>query len=99
MSSHSFFVTTTRGLVGVLEQELYALGARVVRPAPAGLRVRGPLAFGYRICLWSRCASRVILHLEDFSIDRVDDLYRRSHELAWEDHLAPDGSLVVDVVA
>lgn len=99
MTSHSFFVTASRGVVGLLEAELYALGAKVVRPAPAGLRVRGPLSFGYRICLWSRCASRVILHLQDLTIDGVDDLHRAALALPWEDHVAPDGTLAVDVIA
>ncbi|HWB81710.1 MAG TPA: bifunctional 23S rRNA (guanine(2069)-N(7))-methyltransferase RlmK/23S rRNA (guanine(2445)-N(2))-methyltransferase RlmL [Nannocystaceae bacterium] len=99
MTTHSLFVTASRGLVGLLEQELLALGAKVVRPAPAGLRVRGPLSFAYRICLWSRTASRVILHLHDAAIDKVDDLQHIAFDLPWEDHLAPDGTLVVDMVA
>lgn len=99
MTTHSLFVTGSRGLVPLLEQELIALGAKVARPAPAGLRVRGPLSFAYRICLWSRTASRVILHLQDAAIDKVDDLQHIAFDLPWEDHLAPDGTLVVDVVA
>lgn len=67
---HSFFVTAARGLVPLVADELQQLGARVVRPEPGGVRVRGPLSFGYRICLWSRCASRVILHLHDAAIGR-----------------------------
>lgn len=99
MTTHSLFVTASRGLVALLEQELIQLGAKVARPAPAGLRVRGPLSFAYRICLWSRTASRVILHLQDVAIDKVDDLQHIAFDLPWEDHLAPDGTLVVDVVA
>lgn len=96
---HSFFVTAARGLVPLVADELQQLGARVVRPEPGGVRVRGPLSFGYRICLWSRCASRVILHLHDAAIGSVDDLYQAAYALAWEDHLAPEGTLCVDVVA
>jgi hypothetical protein len=96
---HSFFVTAARGLVPLLADELVALGARVVRPAPGGVRVRGPLSFGYRLCLWSRTASRVILHLADFPVDGTDALYAGVHELAWEDHVAPSGTIAVDVVA
>ncbi|MBX7077709.1 MAG: bifunctional 23S rRNA (guanine(2069)-N(7))-methyltransferase RlmK/23S rRNA (guanine(2445)-N(2))-methyltransferase RlmL [Nannocystaceae bacterium] len=98
-TAHSFFVTAARGLVPLLADELVALGARVVRPAPGGVRVRGPLSFGYRICLWSRTASRVILHLADFPIDGTDALYAGVHALAWEDHVAPTGTIAVDVVA
>ncbi len=99
MSTHSYYVTATRGLVGMVEAELYELGARVVRPEPAGLRVRGPLHFGYRVCLWSRCASRVILHLHDFAIEGTDDLYAAALEFPWEEHVAPAGTICVDVTA
>ncbi len=96
---HSLVVTATRGLVDLVTAELEQLGARSVRSSPAGLRVRGPLAFAYRVCLWSRCASRVILHLRDAVLASVDDLYDLAREIPWEEHLAPSGTLVVDVSA
>jgi len=99
VTTHSYYVTATRGLVGLVEDELHELGARVVRAEPAGLRVRGPLKFGYRMCLWSRCASRVILHLHDFAIDGPDDLFAAALAFPWEEHLAPTGTLAVDVTA
>jgi 23S rRNA (guanine2445-N2)-methyltransferase / 23S rRNA (guanine2069-N7)-methyltransferase len=98
MSTHSFFVTAPRGLVDVLADELRALGARVVRTEPGGCRVRGPLVFGYRICLWSRVANRVLLHLADLPVADADALYEGVRALPWEDHLDPDGTLAVDYV-
>ena len=98
MAIHSFFVTAPRGLVDVLADELRALGARVVRVEPGGCRVRGPLSFGYRICLWSRVANRVLLHLADLSVPDADALYEGVRALPWEDHLASDDTLAVDYV-
>lgn len=99
MSVHSFFVTAPRGLTDVLADELRELGARVVRTEPGGCRVRGPLSFGYRICLWSRVANRVLLHLADLPVADADGLYAGVKALAWEDHLDPDGTLAVDYVS
>lgn len=96
---HSYFVTAARGLVGFVDTELQELGARVTRREPAGVRVRGPLHFGYRVCLWSRCASRVVMHLQDVAIDGPDDLYKAAREFPWEDHLDPEGTMAVDVNA
>ncbi|MCB9715645.1 MAG: bifunctional 23S rRNA (guanine(2069)-N(7))-methyltransferase RlmK/23S rRNA (guanine(2445)-N(2))-methyltransferase RlmL [Myxococcales bacterium] len=98
MSVRSFFVTAPRGLVEVLADELRELGARVVRSEPGGCRVRGPLSFGYRICLWSRVANRVLLHLADLPAPDADALYAGVRELPWEEHLAPEGTLAVDFV-
>jgi 23S rRNA (guanine2445-N2)-methyltransferase / 23S rRNA (guanine2069-N7)-methyltransferase len=99
MSVHSFFVTAPRGLVDVLADELRELGARVVRTEPGGCRVRGPLSFGYRICLWSRVANRVLLHLADLPVADADGLYAGVKALPWEDHMDPDGTLAVDYVS
>lgn len=98
MSTRSFFVTAPRGLVDVLADELRELGARVVRTEPGGCRVRGPLSFGYRICLWSRVANRVLLHLADLRAPDPEALYAGVRELPWEEHLAPEGTLAVDFV-
>jgi 23S rRNA (guanine2445-N2)-methyltransferase / 23S rRNA (guanine2069-N7)-methyltransferase len=99
MTVCSFFVTAPRGLVDVLADELRTLGARVVRTEPGGCRVRGPLEFGYRICLWSRVANRVLLHLADLPVRDDASLYEGVHALPWEDHLETDGTLAVDYVA
>jgi 23S rRNA (guanine2445-N2)-methyltransferase / 23S rRNA (guanine2069-N7)-methyltransferase len=99
MTTCSFFVTAPRGLVDVLADELRTLGARVVRTEPGGCRVRGPLEFGYRICLWSRVANRVLLHLADLPVRDADALYEGVRAMTWEDHLDPDGTLAVDYVS
>jgi 23S rRNA (guanine2445-N2)-methyltransferase / 23S rRNA (guanine2069-N7)-methyltransferase len=99
MTVHAFFVTAPRGLVDVLADELRTLGARVVRTEPGGCRVRGPLEFGYRICLWSRVANRVLLHLADLPVHDDAGLYEGVRALPWEDHLETDGTLAVDYVA
>ncbi len=99
MTTFSYFVTAPRGLAPLLAEELQQLGARVVRTEAGGCRVRGPLSFGYRICLWSRCANRVLLHLTDLAVPDESSLYEGIRELPWEEHLAVDGTLAVDYVA
>ncbi|MCH9687959.1 MAG: bifunctional 23S rRNA (guanine(2069)-N(7))-methyltransferase RlmK/23S rRNA (guanine(2445)-N(2))-methyltransferase RlmL [Deltaproteobacteria bacterium] len=99
MSTFSFFVTAPRGLIDILADELRELGARVVRTEPGGCRVRGPLSFGYRICLWSRCANRVLLHVGDMPAPDTDALYEGVRALPWEDHIDAGGTIAVDFVA
>jgi 23S rRNA (guanine2445-N2)-methyltransferase / 23S rRNA (guanine2069-N7)-methyltransferase len=98
VSTHSIFVVAPRGIVGLLADELHELGARKVREEPAGCRVRGPLSFAYRICMWSRLATRVLLHLDDLRAPDADALYEGVKAIAWEEHLRPDGTLAVDFV-
>lgn len=92
---HRYFVSCPRGVAPLLQQELEALGGRGIAIEPSGCRVRGPLGFGYRMCLWSRLASRVVLLLEDAVVEDGDALYDFVRGMPWEDHLDPSGSLAV----
>lgn len=96
LTIHRYFISCPRGLAPLLHAELEALGGRGVISEPGGCRVRGPLAFGYRMCLWSRLASRVILLLEDAVANDADELHAFIYGLAWEEHMHPEGSLTVE---
>ncbi len=94
--SLALFATTPRGLEGVLADELRELGASRVHAARAGVAFDGDLELAYRACLWSRVASRVLLNLARFPVPDGDALYAAVHDLPWEEHLDPDGTLAVD---
>lgn len=94
---YRLFATCPRGLEPYVGRELRALGARSVRPLRAGVSFAGDLRTAYRACLWLRTASRVLLHVADVPSTTSDMLYEAIRELPWEDHLAVDGTLAVDV--
>ena len=79
--------------------ELRALGAADAAETRAGARFSGALSLAYRACLWSRVANRVLLRLASFPVSAVEDLYPAIHEFPWEDHLAADGTLAVEVTS
>ncbi len=91
-----FFITCPKGIEGLLLDELRALGADAARETVAGVYVEGNLELGYRICLWSRLANRVLLILERFPASDAQGLYDGVARVQWADHLEPDGSLAVD---
>lgn len=95
MSDLNFFVTCPKGVEYPLADELQALGMEPFRNAPAGVWCSGPLAAGYRACLWSRLANRVILHLAEVDAASGDELYSGVVDLPWEQHLAVRGSFRV----
>jgi 23S rRNA (guanine2445-N2)-methyltransferase / 23S rRNA (guanine2069-N7)-methyltransferase len=76
-----FFASGPRGLAEVLAGELRALGLTALRPVAAGVEFRGTLEDAYRVCLWSRTASRVLLPLARLQAGCADEL---SQEDAWE---------------
>lgn len=93
-----FFVTCPKGLEYLLADELKGFGFEPVRNAPAGVWVQGSLESGYRACLWSRLANRVILHLAEVNATSGDLLYEGVSAISWRDHLALEGRFKVAFV-
>lgn len=93
-----YAATCPKGVEPLLAAELRALGAEEVRETRAAVTFAGALEAGYRACLWSRLASRILLTLAEFPAATAEDLYAGVAALPWEEHISPDGTLAVDVV-
>jgi 23S rRNA (guanine2445-N2)-methyltransferase / 23S rRNA (guanine2069-N7)-methyltransferase len=75
--------------------EVTALGGQVARSTRGGVSFRGSLEQAYRVCLWSRLASRVLLTLARFEASSADSLYAGAREVPWEDHLRLEHTFAV----
>ena len=78
-----FFAPCPRGLEGVLFDELTELGAVHVGPTDGGVAFQGPLTLGYRVCLWSRIASRVLWQLAEDEYHHEEDIYEIARSIDW----------------
>jgi 23S rRNA (guanine2445-N2)-methyltransferase / 23S rRNA (guanine2069-N7)-methyltransferase len=96
MSAHRFFATAPKGIAPLLADELRQLGAEDIVERAAGAAFTGDSALGYRACLWSRTASRVLLELARFEAPAPEALYTGVQTIDWPEHLAPAGTLAVD---
>lgn len=96
MVLHDFFATSPHGTEDLLMTELAALGAERIASVRSGASFRGSLSTAYRVCLWSRVASRVFFPLGQVPAASVDELYAGARTFPWEDHLRPDATLAVD---
>ena len=95
-ATHAFFATTAKGLEGLLADEVAALGATGVRAQRAGVEFGGSLEIGYRACLWSRIASRVLLPLASFAAETPSALYAGVRTIRWSEHIDRDRTIAVD---
>jgi len=91
-----FFATAALGLEPLLVTELTDIGATDVKQERAGVRFSGDLAIAYKVCLWSRQASRVLLPLATFSAPDPDQLYAGVSDVDWSEHLTEQNTLAVD---
>ena len=96
MSEQHFIATAPAGMEPLLTAELIELGAATPHSVRGGVAFQGPLELAYRACLWLRTASRVLLPLAEFPAANADALYAGVRDFAWEDHLAPDGTLSIE---
>lgn len=88
-------VTCADGLEGALQQELVGLGLSQIKRDRGALLVRGSLEQAYRICLWSRLASRVLLSLFTVDGNTPEALYAKAVSFAWGDVLDPRATIAV----
>ncbi|GAA0851521.1 bifunctional 23S rRNA (guanine(2069)-N(7))-methyltransferase RlmK/23S rRNA (guanine(2445)-N(2))-methyltransferase RlmL [Marinobacter szutsaonensis] len=95
MSKCVFFVTCPKGVEYLLGDELRTFGLETVRNAPAGVWVEGELQAGYRACLWSRLANRVILNIAEVDAGNGDAMYEGVLGVDWTQHIPEKGSFRV----
>lgn len=92
-----FFATCPKGIEPLLAEELRQLGAEMLKETRAGVAFEGTLAVGYRSCLWSRLASRILSPLTSFPAPTPEALYAGVQTLSWKEHLDPNGTIAVDL--
>ena len=91
-----FVATCPKGLERLLSRELASLGLTQVRALTGQVTFVGALEDGYRACLWSRIASRIICIFERIDAADSDALYEGVNTIAWEDHIPRGVSIAVD---
>ena len=83
----------------MLADELRGLGITDPASVPGGVAFAAPRAALYRVNLWSRIASRVMLRVADGTYHTEEDIYQLARTVKWEDHFTPVQTLRVDLVA
>jgi 23S rRNA (guanine2445-N2)-methyltransferase / 23S rRNA (guanine2069-N7)-methyltransferase len=96
---YEFFASAPRGIEELLADELRELGAGDVALRRSGVSFVGDLELAYRVCLWSRLASRVLLPLHTWEAPTPDELYRGIRAVDWSQHLDVDGTFAVHFVS
>lgn len=87
-----FFAPCPQGLSAVAADELRAMRIKV-RPVQTGVGFFGTISDAYRVCLFARTVSRVLLILARFEAPDAESLYRNAMGIAWEEHI-PHGAAI-----
>ncbi len=70
----------------MLADEVRRLSVDVEEVGETAVHAAGPLRDGYRLCLWSRVASRVLLPLAEVDAEDDSALYDELSKVAWWEH-------------
>jgi 23S rRNA (guanine2445-N2)-methyltransferase / 23S rRNA (guanine2069-N7)-methyltransferase len=91
-----WIATAPVGAASVLAEELAQLGAHDVRERSHDVKFQGTLEVGYRVCLWSRTATRVLLSLGSIDATSSKSMYDAVKRIDWREHLGPSATLACD---
>ncbi|UPQ89263.1 bifunctional 23S rRNA (guanine(2069)-N(7))-methyltransferase RlmK/23S rRNA (guanine(2445)-N(2))-methyltransferase RlmL [Vibrio sinaloensis] len=93
---HQYLAVTSNGLENLLVDELTKLGINDAKPVQAGVRFKATNEQIYRVCLWSRLASRFVRVLSEFTCNDDMDLYLAASAVNWVNQFDSSKKLVVD---
>ena len=91
-----WIATAPIGAASVLAEELVLFGASDIRERSNDVKFQGTLEVGYRACLWSRTATRVLLSLGSIDATSSQNLFAAVKRIDWRDHIAPGATLACD---
>jgi 23S rRNA (guanine2445-N2)-methyltransferase / 23S rRNA (guanine2069-N7)-methyltransferase len=91
-----WIATAPVGAASVLAEELAQLGAHDIRERSHDVKFQGTLEVGYRVCLWSRTATRVLLSLGSIDAASSKHMYDAVKRIDWREHLGPGATLACD---
>ncbi len=91
-----WIATAPVGAASVLAEELAQFGAQDIRERSHDVKFQGTLEVGYRACLWSRTATRVLLSLGSIDAGSAKSVYEAVKRIDWREHLAPGATLACD---
>jgi 23S rRNA (guanine2445-N2)-methyltransferase / 23S rRNA (guanine2069-N7)-methyltransferase len=91
-----WIATAPVGAASVLAEELVQFGATDIRERSHDVKFQGTLEVGYRACLWSRTATRVLLSLGSIDASTSKNVYDSVKRMDWRAHVAPGATLACD---
>jgi 23S rRNA (guanine2445-N2)-methyltransferase / 23S rRNA (guanine2069-N7)-methyltransferase len=93
---HQYLAVTSNGLENLLADELEQLGVDKPIPVQAGVKFQASNDLMYRVCLWSRLASRFVRVLSEFTCEDDLDIYLAASAVNWEKQFHSSKKIVVD---
>jgi 23S rRNA (guanine2445-N2)-methyltransferase / 23S rRNA (guanine2069-N7)-methyltransferase len=99
MTVSTWVVACADGLESLLAAEATQIGATVLSQQNGAVMVEGDLSIAYKLCLWSRLASRVFKPLFKLDSQAPEALYEQAVNFPWADVFNINKTFAVRTVA
>jgi putative N6-adenine-specific DNA methylase len=94
--NRTYLAKTAAGLEEILRDELENLGAENVAILKRAVSFEGDKAILYKANYHCRTALRVLMPIEQFTINQEEDFYTKLKSIAWEKYMQPNQTLAID---
>lgn len=94
--NYSLFVSCSKGLEYLLEEELRSLGLHVTQVSPQGVYGEASLPVIYHLCLWSRLANRIQLILFSGHAAKEQSVHQLCTQFHWQTVFAHDKTIAIE---
>ncbi len=95
-NKRNFAASCAAGLEELIVDEIRSFDGEDIYSGKGVVFWKGTFSTGYRACLWSRFASRVLLQIAELQIKDDTMLYEKCGEINWQDHMEPDSTFAVE---
>ncbi len=96
MHTYKLVVSCPPGVESLLIEELQALIDVKAKESPRAVMLEATLEQAYKILLWSRLASRVLLEIAEGEAKDGDDVYAIARSVRWQDHFSAANTFRID---
>ena len=93
-----FLALTSPGIEVLLADEIKNLGGEQVVQKPEGVYFSASIELGYKISLWTRLATRVMLKLGEGEALNKDQLFKAASSINWLEHFDSETTFAIDFV-
>jgi 23S rRNA (guanine2445-N2)-methyltransferase / 23S rRNA (guanine2069-N7)-methyltransferase len=90
-----FVSTCGAGFEDLVAEEIKDHGGTGTLTRPGAVSWEGNIGTAYRLCLWSRFTSRILLQIAEFEAPDTDALYSRAGKIDWDEHFDPRHTFAV----
>jgi len=96
MQIYKLVISCPPGVEGLLLDELETLIDTKGKESPRAVTIDATLEQAYKICLWSRLASRVLLEIAEGEAHTGDDVYKIARSVRWQDHFSASNTFRIN---